>query len=55
MRNLTLNSETAEIISRLIESMETTIKNQNDLIAKLINENAEQENFINEMMRDQLV
>lgn len=39
----------------VIESMEATIQKQNDLIARLINENVEQENFINEVLKKDFI
>lgn len=35
----------------IIDKQEEMIKKQNDMIAKLVNENAEKENMINELMQ----
>ena len=36
----------------IIDQQERMIEKQNETIAKLVNENAEKENIINELMRD---
>lgn len=41
-------------LTLLIEHQEKVIRKQNDTIAKLLNENAEQENMINIMMKEQI-
>ena len=47
MKRLSVNLELLEIMHSQYE----IIENQKKLIAKLVNENAEQENMINELMR----
>lgn len=49
-----MSSDAVREIFLLIEQLETTIKKQNKLIAKLINENVEQENFINALLRENI-
>lgn len=39
----------------LINLQETMIMKQNELITKLVNENAEQENMINVLMKQELI
>jgi uncharacterized membrane-anchored protein YhcB (DUF1043 family) len=39
---------------KLIEHQQRIIEHQNTTIEKLVNENAEQENMINELMKEQL-
>ena len=41
-----------ERLLELIEKQEELIGKQNELIAKLVNENFEQENFINVLMKE---
>lgn len=41
-----------EHLLELIEKQEELIGKQNELIAKLVNENFEQENFINVLMKE---
>jgi hypothetical protein len=50
MRNLT--KAYFDLID-LIEQQEKVIKSQNEVIIKLLNENAEKENMIKEMIRDE--
>lgn len=47
MRNLT---KTYFDLIELIEQQEKVIKSQSEVITKLLNENAEQENLINELL-----
>lgn len=39
----------------IIEKQAEMIDKQNEIIARLVNENAEQENLINELMREYVV
>jgi len=48
VKRLSVNLELIEIGYR----QDQIIENQKRIIAKLVNENAEQENMINELMRD---
>jgi hypothetical protein len=43
----------AELL-QLIEHLQNTVSTQNELIASLLNENAEQENMINIMMKEHI-
>ena len=50
-----MNKEDVGVCAQLLElidSQSTTINIQNKIIAKLANENFEQENFIRELMRE---
>jgi hypothetical protein len=41
-------------LQQLIEHLENTVRSQGELINRLLHENAEQENMINVMMREQV-
>ena len=43
-----------EHLLEVVERQEDVIGKQNELIAKLVNENFEQENFINVLMKEQV-
>lgn len=39
---------------RIIDHLENAVSSQNETIARLLNENAEQENFINYVMSEEI-
>lgn len=47
-------SKTCIDLLELIHEQERIIEKQNDMISRLVNENAEQENMINELMKNEL-
>lgn len=55
MMNLKTNlSKVCMELLETIDQQERLIVRQNDMIERLVNENAEQENMINELMKGQL-
>ncbi len=48
-----LRNHNADLL-KIIQHQEESIAKQNELIAKLANENAEQENLINIMMKERI-
>lgn len=47
-----MGCETYFELADIVEKQGKIIKEQSETIARLLNENAEQENFINEMMKN---
>jgi len=47
-----LSSDAVQELFLVIESLENTVRRQNDLIIKLITENEEKENLINSILRE---
>ncbi len=49
-----MSSDAIQELFEIIELLETTVSKQNKVITELLNENVEQENFINELLQEQL-